>query len=104
MKLNCLPDTKLFLIGNNSHLEDKRMVTKEMAEKCKNDIGFDLFMEASAQTGFNTQEIFIQAALLLYNDYIKYIQEELKDKNGKLQPGIKLENKKFIKRKKKKCL
>ena len=61
-------------------------------------------MEISVKNGFNPQKIFIQAALLLYNDYIKYKQEELKDKNGKLQLGIKLENKEFIKSKKKKCL
>ena len=71
-----MPDIKIFLIGNNSHLEDERMVTKEMGEQLKNNLGFDLFMEASPETGFNTQEIFIQAALLLYNDYIKYKQEE----------------------------
>ena len=66
----------MFLIGNNSHLEDERMVTKEMGEQLKNDYEFDLFMEASAKTGFNTQEIFIQAALLLYNDYFKCKREE----------------------------
>ena len=33
-------------------------------------------MEISVKNGFNPQEIFIQAALLLYNDYIKYNQEE----------------------------
>lgn len=75
-----------------------------MAEKLKNDCGFDLFMEASPKTGFNAQEIFIQAALLLYNDYIKNKKEESKIKNIKLQPEIQLENEEFIQRKKKKCL
>ena len=80
------------------------MISREMAEKLKNDCGFDLFMEASPKTGFNAQEIFIQAALLLYNDYIKNKKEESKIKNIKLQPEIQLENEEFIQRKKKKCL
>ena len=76
-----------------------------MEEKLKNDLGCYLFMEVSVKTGFNPQEIFIQAALLLYNDYIKYKQEEeLNVNNEKLHPGIKLQNKEFIKNKRKKCL
>ena len=76
-----------------------------MGEQLKNDLGFYLFIEVSVKTGFNLQEIFIQAALLLYNDYFKYKQEEdLKVNNEKLHPGIKLQNKKFIKDKRKKCL
>ena len=82
------------------------MISREKAEKLKNDCGFDLFMEASPKTGINAQEIFIQAALLLYNDYIKNKKEESKVKNGKIQPKIKLKNEKkeFIQRKKKICL
>ena len=61
------------------------MVSKEMGEKLKNDLGFYLFMEVSVKTGFNPQEIFIQAALLLYNDYIKYKRKkELKPLDIKL--------------------
>ena len=40
-------------------------------------------MEVSAKTGFNIQEILTQAALLLYNDYIKYKPKKLKAKNKK---------------------
>ena len=76
-----------------------------MGEKLKNDLGFYLFMEVSVKTGFNPQEIFIQAALLLYNDYIKYKkEEELNVNKVKLHPGIKLQNKEFIKHNRKKCL
>ena len=52
-------------------------------------------MEASPKTGFNTQEIFIQAALLLYNDYIKYEKKKI---------GIKIKNKVYLKDKSKNCL
>lgn len=30
------------------------------------------FMETSAKTGFNAQEMFIEAAKVLYTDYLKY--------------------------------
>ena len=38
----------------------------------KTDYNLDLFIEASAKTGLNTEYIFVEAAKLLYNDYIKY--------------------------------
>ena len=52
-------------------LEDSRLVSKERALKYQNDFDFDLFMECSAKTGFNTNEIFISAAKLLYEDHKK---------------------------------
>ena len=36
------------------------------------DFELDLFMETSAKIGFNTQELFVEAAKLLYDDYKKY--------------------------------
>ena len=72
------------------------MVSKEMGEKLKNDFGFYLFMEVSVKTGFNPQEIFIQAALLLYNDYNDYNNN---NNNNKQEDGLKLVNiklKKYI--------
>ena len=38
----------------------------------KEEYQFDMFMESSAKTGFNSKEIFIEAAKLLYIDYLKY--------------------------------
>ena len=71
------------------------MIPKEKAEKLKNDYEFDLFKEVSVKNGFNPKEIYIQAALLLYNDFIKY------KKNIKIEnEGIKLENRKLIRNKK----
>ncbi len=35
----------------------------------------DYFIETSAKTGMNAQEIFIEAARLLYKDYSKYKNE-----------------------------
>ena len=38
----------------------------------KTDYNLDLFIEASAKSGLNTEYIFVEAAKLLYNDYVKY--------------------------------
>ena len=50
------------------------------------DYNLDLFVESSAKSGLNTEYIFVEAAKLLYNDYIKYkIGNPLigRGKNGK---------------------
>ena len=44
-------------------------------------------METSAKTGFNTQELFVEAAKLLFEDYNKY-----KSKPKKTGEKLKLEN------------
>ena len=72
LKANACPDIKIFLIGNKADLEDKRVIMKETAENFKNDYDLDLFLETSAKTGMNAQELFIEAAKLLYKDYTKY--------------------------------
>ena len=41
----------------------------------------DYFIETSAKTGMNAQEIFIEAAKLLYKDYSKYNNEKNKESN-----------------------
>ena len=38
----------------------------------------ECFMETSAKTGFNTRELFVNGAIALYLDHIKYMNEELK--------------------------
>ena len=66
------PDINIFLIGNKADLEDKREITKEMAEDfCKNH-SIDFFLETSAKTGFNAENVFIEAAKLLYKQQLEY--------------------------------
>ena len=72
LKANSSPDVKIFLIGNKVDLEEERIISKEMAEKFKNDYDLDFFMETSAKTGFNTQELFVKAAKVLFEDYNEY--------------------------------
>ena len=76
LKSNSNPDIKIFLIGNKVDLEESRLVTKEQALQFQKDFELDLFMETSAKTGFNTQELFVQAAKVLYEDYMLYKKKQ----------------------------
>ena len=66
------PNVNIFLIGNKADLEDQRKISKEKGEEfCKNH-GIKLFLETSAKTGFNAQNIFLEGAKLLYQQHLKY--------------------------------
>ena len=88
LKANSSPDIKIFLIGNKSDLEDQRKIKAEQAKIFTEQYDIDFFLESSAKTGMNVSEIFIQAAKILYKDYIQYSNEKKnkkeKDKNTKL--------------------
>ena len=71
IKTQSNPDTKIFLIGNKVDLEDKREISKEMGEKFCSDHNLSLFLETSAKTGFNAQNLFMQAGILLYKEHVK---------------------------------
>ena len=80
--MNSSPDIKIFLIGNKADLEEKREVNRDNAEKYKNDYDLDYFIETSAKTGMNAKEIFVQAAKILYNDYVLYNNEKKNKENN----------------------
>ncbi len=71
------PDAKVFLIGNKIDLDTERKVQKEDGENYSNENKLNLFMESSAKTGFNAQKIFIEAAKILYEDYLKYQHDDV---------------------------
>ena len=48
------------------------MINKEQALQLQKDFDIDFFMETSAKTGINSQELFVEAAILLYKEYAKY--------------------------------
>ena len=75
IKTQSNPDIKIFLIGNKADLEDKRRLTKEQGEQLCNDHKLAFFMETSAKTGFNVQNVFIQVAKELYLQH-----EEIKNR------------------------
>ena len=68
VKLNTSADCKVFLIANKVDLPERK-VSMEQGNKCKNDFKFDLFMETSAKSGFNSKELFMNGAKLLYKEY-----------------------------------
>ena len=72
VKLQSNPDIKIFLIGNKADLENNREVSTREAESFKEENGIHYFNESSAKTGLNAQEVFIQAAKLLYTEHLKY--------------------------------
>jgi small GTP-binding protein len=72
IKRSSNPDAKIILIGNKSDLENERKVTYEEAEKYAEELEFSKFYETSAKNGINTQEVFLEAANILYNDYLEY--------------------------------
>ena len=66
------PDTKIFLIGNKIDLENERKITKEQGENFAKINKLNLFIESSAKTGFNAKKVFLKAAKILQDDFIKY--------------------------------
>ena len=79
-------------------MEESRLVKNEQALQFQQDFQLDLFMETSAKTGFNTQELFIKAAQVLYEDYNLY-----KKKERKPNPKLRLNNDIVKKEEKKGC-
>ena len=65
------PNLKIFLIGNKADLEDQRVVKTKDAEELAKEHNIDLFLETSAKTGFNAQEVFVKAAQMLLDNFKK---------------------------------
>ena len=106
LKSQANPDVRIFLVGNKSDLEEERKVTKEEGLKFKNEQGLDMFMESSAKTGYNARNVLIEAAKLLYSDYLKYVETNPKGDNkpGQQKKGEELKGKDNTKEgKKNKC-
>ena len=101
LKQNSSPDVKIFLVGNKVDLEDDRVVTTKEAKDLVNDLEMDFYMETSAKTGFNAENIFIQAAKLLYKEYKDLLKKD--DTNEKKPNNKKLDDINKIIKKKKGC-
>ena len=77
------PDVRIFLVGNKADLEDQRKISKEEGEKYKEDQNLDLFMETSAKTGYNAKNVLIEAAKVLYKDYLNLEKKSGENKDKK---------------------
>ena len=101
LKAQANPNVKVFLVGNKSDLENERVVSKEDGEKFKDEKNLDKFIETSAKTGENARNVLLEAAKLLYKNYLnaKNTLGAIKDN----QKGDKLERKKQKNKGGKKC-
>ena len=98
LKNQANPDVRIFLVGNKADLEEDRKVQKEDGEKYKEVQHLDLFLETSAKTGHNARNVLVEAAKILYKDYLKFNEN---NKNLGDNEDIK-KGKALIKKKKKK--
>ncbi|SAM02110.1 hypothetical protein [Absidia glauca] len=61
------PHTTIVLVGNKSDLgENKRQVSYEEAEQFAKDNGISLFLETSAKSASNVEEVFVKTAEKVY--------------------------------------
>ena len=79
LKSQANPDVRIFLVGNKADLEEDRKIKKEEGEKYEEDQHLDLFMETSAKTGHNARNVLVEAAKILYKDYLKFDENNKKD-------------------------
>lgn len=61
------PNTVIYLIGNKSDLDDQRDVTFDEARQFAEDNDLT-FIEASAKTGINVEEAFLETAKKIYQN------------------------------------
>ena len=95
VKLQSNPDIKIFLIGNKADLEEQREVPVNTAKNFKDENGIHYFNETSAKSGLNAQEVFIEAAKLLYSEHLKYKERgSNKTNKGKIEVPVKINSKK----------
>jgi Ras-related protein Rab-2A len=91
------PDINIFLVGNKVDLESQRQVSREMGETfCKNN-KIKFFLETSAKTGFNAENVFIEASKLLYQLHLEHKDRisratSMNNEFGRNTEGISLEN------------
>jgi len=102
LKSQAQPDIRIILVGNKSDLEDQRKVQKEEGEKYKEDQQLDLFIETSAKTGYNARNVLVEAAKLLYKDFL-IAENGLKKNNNEKEDEkkIKIDDGGLIKKDKK---
>ena len=72
LKTMSSPDIKIILIGNKIDLIGERKIQYKKGKELADYYCFDYFLETSAKSGENVQLMFIKAARILYEDYLRY--------------------------------
>ena len=108
VRLNALKNVKTILVGNMIDLEKERKISYTEGENFKNKYNLDYFIETSAKTGDNAKNVLIEAAKILYRQYItmKDKEENKKEENENnlhILDKEKNEEKKIVNKKKKCC-
>ena len=103
LKNQSKPNVRVFLIGNKCDLEDQRVVSKEEGESFKEQKKLDRFIETSAKTGKNARNVMVEAAKLLFKDYLKAKEDFNNENENDNKKGDKLERKNNNKKGKKCC-
>ena len=107
LRLNALKNVKTILVGNKIDLIKERKISFEDGENFKNRHNLDYFIETSAKTGENAKNVLIEAAKILYKEYIT-MKDKQENKNDEGENNThKLDNEKYEEGKKvkkmKKC-
>ena len=74
----------IFLVGNKNDIsDDQRKITKNMGIKFCKDNNLNNFFETSAKNGYNINNLFLEAAKVLYEqNYIKNEEKQNKSKSN----------------------
>ena len=78
------PDVKIFLVGNKIDLSENREVSIEEGQKFYEDHKLNLFIETSAKSGENVQELFKKVAIALNKDHLLYKEMASKESSIKI--------------------
>ena len=97
IKINTAANMPIFLIGNKFDLKDDVKVKFQTAKDFAKQNNFVYFNEASAKTGYNTDDIFPEISKYLYKEY--YLKGKNEDKKIKMKLGQNEDNKRNKKRK-----
>ena len=63
---------KKFLIGNKADLQEQREVELHNVRQFENENNINFFSAVSAKNVLNVQKVFLEAADLLYKEYLEY--------------------------------
>lgn len=72
-----------------NNIISRRQVTTDEGRNLKDNYQLHFFMETSAKTGLNAQEMFIKCAEVLYKDYLQYNRNKPQQKEEEENGGTK---------------